>query len=167
MNFTPDGSRLVTAGRDLSIRIWDAQTLKRIGILVGCRHPAASMSVSPDGKTLATQEPSNRTLRLWSLVTFQELVQTYPLRGEQLPVGLSFATDGKSLLVAEAVESGGSSGRLQTSRIDDASLGQRTLSHPDVLGRVHQRSGQPSSACRSCAAAGLRGSALCPRSSRL
>lgn len=119
VTFTPDGGRLITAGQDLSIRVWDAQTLEPIGILVGCRHSPESMSVSPDGQTLATLEASARSIRLWSLLTFQELVNTYGFRGIRAGAGLAFAADGQSLLVAETVETGGILGRLQTSRMED------------------------------------------------
>ena len=117
--FTPDDRQLVTAGQDLSLRVWDARTLEPIGILIGGKHPPQSMDISPDGRTLATQTQSSAYVRLWSLLTFQELALVRPIRDTLTPGGLSFATDGQSLLSATVGTTGGSLVRINTAREAD------------------------------------------------
>jgi len=114
--FTPNGRHLVTAGQDLSLRVWDARTLEPVGILIGKSHPPQSLDISPDGRTLATQAQSSGIVRLWSMVTFQELALVRPVRGTLTPAGLSFAPDGRSLLSATVGKTGGLLVRIKTSR---------------------------------------------------
>jgi WD40 repeat protein/serine/threonine protein kinase len=117
--FTPDDRQLVTAGQDLSLRVWDARTLEPIGTLIGGKHPPHSLDISPDGRTLATQTQSSCIVRLWSLLTFQELAFVRPVRDTLTPGGLSFAPDGRSLLSATVGTTGGSLVRINTAREAD------------------------------------------------
>ena len=52
--FSPDGAIIVTAGNSGQIRLWDAQTQRRIGVLRTDASSVSSIVFHPDGKTLAS-----------------------------------------------------------------------------------------------------------------
>src|SRR5262249_17354768 len=64
VTFSPDGKRLVSAGYDKTMRIWDAATGQEILLL---RHPdwVRGVAFSPDGKLLASAR-EDRTVRVWN-----------------------------------------------------------------------------------------------------
>jgi WD40 repeat protein len=48
-SFCPDGTRIVTASADKTVRIWNATTMAPIAVLTGHEAPVASAAYSPDG----------------------------------------------------------------------------------------------------------------------
>ncbi len=54
LRFTPDGSRLITAGNDTTVRVWDAINRTPLATYEFDNMPAAGIDVTPDGKTLVT-----------------------------------------------------------------------------------------------------------------
>ena len=52
--FTSDGSRLISASADQTIRLWDWSTRKPSGILRGHLDGVDGVALSPDGRTLAS-----------------------------------------------------------------------------------------------------------------
>jgi WD40 repeat protein len=64
--YTPDGSTLISAGDDHSIRLWDPGDGRLRTTLEGHTALVASLAVSPDGSTLASAG-FDRTVRLWDL----------------------------------------------------------------------------------------------------
>jgi WD40 repeat protein len=63
---SPDGTKLVTAGRE----VWDSKTGAEIARMTGPHLGISDMAVSPDGKLLATAE--NLDVRLWDTATWTE-----------------------------------------------------------------------------------------------
>ncbi|MET1232688.1 MAG: hypothetical protein ABWY52_07545 [Candidatus Limnocylindrales bacterium] len=52
--FSPDGSRIATAGDDVTVRIWDAGTAVTELVLRGHASKVWQVRFSPDGKRLAS-----------------------------------------------------------------------------------------------------------------
>lgn len=111
MAWSPDGTKVVTAGRDQRVVIWNANTWTRLAVLSGHEDYVRKVAYSPNGKIIASSS-SDRTVRLWDAATFLPIA-TIP---DQSAVGspITFTADGKYLI---------------TSGIDDA-LQVRTLTPP-------------------------------------
>jgi WD40 repeat protein len=62
--FSPDGSRIVTASRDGTVRIWDAATAREIAVLRGHDGSVISAAFSPDGLRIVTAS-GDETARMW------------------------------------------------------------------------------------------------------
>jgi len=62
--YSPDGTRIVTASRDRSARIWDARTGATLAVLSGHQNVIQSAAYSPDGTRIVTASP-DRTARIW------------------------------------------------------------------------------------------------------
>ena len=63
-SFSPDGSRIVTAAGDGTVRMWDAKTGAALATLVGAYGPVSSVAFSPDGSRVVTAS-EDYTARLW------------------------------------------------------------------------------------------------------
>jgi hypothetical protein len=112
---SPDGKRILTASRDYTARLWDAETGKQIGEpLAGHRDTVSSAAFSPDGKRIVTASYDN-TARLWDAETGKPIGE--PLKGHTGPVlSAAFSPDGKRIVTA---------GRDGTARLWDAETGKQ------------------------------------------
>jgi WD40 repeat protein len=77
--WSPGGDRLVTAGRDSYVRVWDVSPRARV--LVGHAGAISGVDWSPSGDRLATASRDGTT-RIWDAVTGEELLVT----GEEILV---------------------------------------------------------------------------------
>ena len=68
MTFSPDDSRLASASRDNTIRLWDVATGSCTATLNGHTDDVNSVSFSPDGSRLASAS-DDRTVRLWDAIS--------------------------------------------------------------------------------------------------
>ncbi|MBZ0292216.1 MAG: WD40 repeat domain-containing protein [Anaerolineae bacterium] len=66
VRFSPDGSLLVTSGRDNLIKFWKAKTGEAVGQIAAHEKPVLALAFSPDGRILATGSGDN-TVRLWAV----------------------------------------------------------------------------------------------------
>ena len=69
--FLPDGSKLVTASLDNTLKIWDLRLRKAVAVLKGHRGSVLQLAVSADGTTIASIS-TDRTVRLWRVEREQE-----------------------------------------------------------------------------------------------
>ena len=72
VQFSPDGTQLVTAGSDRTLRIWDAATGQLLHTRQADPSIAFFVTASPDGQTLATVG-QDTGIRLWDAATGQRL----------------------------------------------------------------------------------------------
>jgi RNA polymerase sigma factor (sigma-70 family) len=90
--YSRDGTRLISASWDGTMRVWDAETGRELHRF---RQPeASSAAIAPDGKTVASGG-MDKSLHVWDLTTGKELLQVGDL--ENSVMALQFAPDGKSL----------------------------------------------------------------------
>src|SRR4029079_2187100 len=66
--FSPDGRRLATVGKDLTVKIWDAISGALLHIGRGHQASIQSVAFSPDGRLLATGDWAGQ-VRLWDAPT--------------------------------------------------------------------------------------------------
>lgn len=91
---SPDSSRVVTGGRDGSIRIWDAATGAAISRWTGHGEQVSTVAYSPDGNWIASGS-ADKTLRLWNAQTGSQRIFE---QGKQRINGVSFSADGTYLV---------------------------------------------------------------------
>lgn len=96
--FSPDGTRIVTIGSAGGARIWSVRTGQLLAILgSGWQYGA---SFSPDGKRLVTVSGGNSTLRVWNVVTSQEIGRPIASVSGYEFLSTAFSPDGKQVLAA-------------------------------------------------------------------
>jgi len=119
--FSPDGSRIVTASRDGTARIWDALSGAELVVLDGHSGAVQHASFSPDGRRIVTASRDG-TARIWDVSSGVELVA---LEGHDGAVfRAEFSPDGDRIVTASADG---------TARIWDAATGAEL-----VVMRGHQ-----------------------------
>lgn len=91
-------NRAVSAGDDFTIAIWDLAAGKRLHRLAGHAGQIKDLTVSPDGKLLASAS-WDRTARLWDLAT-GDLIGV--LKGHEGPVNDVAFLDNETLLTASS-----------------------------------------------------------------
>jgi eukaryotic-like serine/threonine-protein kinase len=123
--FSPDGTRIVTASRDTTLRIWDALTGVQLAVISDHRLRFRSAVYSPDGSHIATTS-EDATVRIWDAHS-GDPVAVFSGRGA-LPISATFSPDGTRLAVASLDK---------TARIWDARTGEELAvlrGHDNVIG---------------------------------
>jgi WD40 repeat protein len=93
MAITPNAKYLVTAG-DNTVKMWDLQEKRLYRTLVGHTDRVMGVSISPDGKTIASAS-FDRTIKLWDAASGIEL---RTLKGHTNAVlAVRFSPDGRSI----------------------------------------------------------------------
>jgi serine/threonine protein kinase len=115
--FSPDGTRLASAGRDKMVKVWDAASGQEFRTLQGHTGQAMSVAFSPDGTRLASAG-RDQTVKVWDVASGEQLLALQGHAGEVYSV--AFSPDGTRLA---------SAGLDQTVKVWDAASGQqlRTL----------------------------------------
>lgn len=93
--FSSDSLRLVSAGDDGTVRVWDCESGEVLLVLEGHIGKVNSVAVSPCGKCLASAS-NDKTVRVWNLETG---VMLFILEGHGEAVGyVEFTADGQQLV---------------------------------------------------------------------
>ena len=69
---SPDGTWIVSASGDKTLKIWDAATGRELHTLTGHTKSVSACAVSPDG-TWIVSASSDKTLKIWDAATGREL----------------------------------------------------------------------------------------------
>jgi eukaryotic-like serine/threonine-protein kinase len=92
--YSPDGTRLASAGSDGTVRVWDASTGQEILTLRGHTSKFPDVAFSPDGRMLAAPG-DDKSVKLWDVVTGQPLTSI----GHNDEVrSVAFSPDGRRLV---------------------------------------------------------------------
>jgi len=68
VEFSPDGTLIVTASNDNTARLWDVKTSKQLHVLKGHKGDVYRVAFSPDSKQVVTAS-EDKTARLWNTTT--------------------------------------------------------------------------------------------------
>jgi len=97
VQFSPDGTQVLTAGLDRTAKTWYAATLEPAGPILPHSSWADQASFSPDGEWIVSID-RNHLARIWETKTGQPVGQ--PFRHDGRIMAGSFSPDGKLLLTA-------------------------------------------------------------------
>ena len=90
--FSADRSRIVSASRDKTIKVWDAESGKEIRTLQGHEEPVNSVAFSPDARRIVSGS-ADKTIKLWDSESGEEI---RTLQGHEHPVdSVAFSPDGR------------------------------------------------------------------------
>ncbi len=64
LTFSPDGTRMATAGEDQTVKLWDTRTGQNVFVLRGHSASVLTVAFSPDGEKLASGSV-DATVRIW------------------------------------------------------------------------------------------------------
>jgi len=82
--YIPDGYRIISAGRDKTIRVWDAETYELLLTLRTADSECTIVACSPDGKWLCSQHVDPDALRIWDTRSPREVWEARQARLSQL-----------------------------------------------------------------------------------
>ena len=115
VRFSPDGKRIVSASRDKTVKVWDAESGQETLTLKGHTDGVLSVGFSPDGKRIVSGS-HDKTVKVWDAQTGQEMLTI--VRGHSDPVrSVSFSPDGNRIV----------SGSYSEVKVWDAASGQEPL----------------------------------------
>ena len=97
--FTPDGSRLVTASGDKTLRLWNWRSGVSLHVLKDHADSVYGVACSPDGRQVASTGV-DRSIKIWDAATGKPLFTFTGRAHNDTAYSLAFSPDGKLLLSA-------------------------------------------------------------------
>jgi serine/threonine protein kinase len=98
--YSPDGTRLASAGADGTVKVWDTITGRELRTLPGHTGDVYAVAYSPDARKLASAG-HDKTVRMWDAATGQSI---HKLEGHTSPVStVAFSPDGRRLAGGSAL----------------------------------------------------------------
>jgi WD40 repeat protein len=94
LTFSPNGKYLAAAGADGNTKIWNAETGREQGMLIGHKDLVLAVLFSPDGSRLFSSS-RDKTIKIWDAQTYREL-KTITAHAESVGT-LAFDPGGKYL----------------------------------------------------------------------
>jgi len=120
--YSPDGARVVSAGSDSTLKIWEAETSREILTLEGHIEEVNGCAYSPDGARVASAGSDN-TLKIWEAETSREILT---LEGHTDEVnGCAYSPDGARIVSVSSD---------CTFKIWEAETGREILTHEGHTG---------------------------------
>jgi WD40 repeat protein len=100
IGFTADGTRVVTSGRDSTVRVWDFESGEVIGTYFGHEDSVQDLQISDDGSFVASSGAVD--VRVWDLETLETRAVVFGHRGTV--DGIDLSPHGDLLLTASAAD---------------------------------------------------------------
>ena len=125
--FSPDGGRIVSGGRDNSIRVWDAATGEVVATLISPGRVVTSVVYSPDGRHIVSGDRDD-TVRVWDAESGENKLTLTEHTGTVYAV--AYSPDGRHIV---------SGSWDDTVRVWDAESGENKLTlteHADTVTSV-------------------------------
>jgi WD40 repeat protein len=131
VNYNRDGSRLVTASKDGTARIWDVASGKQVALLKGHTDEVWSVDFSSDGSRIVTAS-DDKTARVWNAASGKQVAL---LKGHQgIVKDADFSPDGSRIVTASDDK---------TARIWDTALGKQVMLLQGHQGAVNSANFSP------------------------
>ena len=79
---SPDGSRILSAGANHDVELWDAATGAQLVTLTGHTGAVVACAFSPDGRSVVAAS-WDKTVRIWDTVSGRELTELVTMSGQR------------------------------------------------------------------------------------
>ncbi|ETO07197.1 G-protein beta WD-40 repeats containing protein [Reticulomyxa filosa] len=131
VRFSPDGSKIVSASEDITITIWDIESGKIIGVLIGHSNTINDVQFSPDGHKMLSCSDDN-TIILWDVELCTPIIK---LEGhEERVTNARFSPDGSTIVSGSADK---------TIRIWDVNFGRELMILERSAGEINHTEFSP------------------------
>jgi WD40 repeat protein/DNA-binding SARP family transcriptional activator len=100
VGFTPDGSRIVTAGFDGTVKVWDAETWEEVATFREHQGPVIDLQISADGTLVASGGEVD--VKVWDIDTFEVEAEAFGHSGRVDAIDIS--RDGSLLLTSSTFD---------------------------------------------------------------